>query len=324
MTSTPARRHLTAVDTPTVSARQQMIERFRLRYEIRRSARTAEVYAWAADRLDQWLTAVGDRREFTDLDTETIEDFLADFAHGRHGFTAHSASYTNQIYRSLRVFFGWLAERYDTPNPIRRVEAPRLGERRIENKVLTDDQLADVLATVAHNHRDLAAIRDHAMLRLLLTGVRREELVGLTLDDVELRERAIRVRGKGDAAGGRTRYVGFGKEAALALMDYLDARAKHPLAHRKDLWLGRRGVITGRGFHSIVRKRGEQAGIPGLHPHMFRHTAAHRWLEAGGSEGDLMENMGWKTREMTDLYARSTRAERARKAWQDLGLDDRI
>lgn len=38
---------------------------------------------------------------------------------------------------------------------------------------------------------------------------------------------------------------------------------------------------------------GEAAGVEDLHPHALRHTAAHRWLAAGGQERDLMHIMGW-------------------------------
>lgn len=305
--------------------RQRTIERFRLRYETRKSERTAEIYAWAASRLDAWLTATGDHREFTELDTDALEDFLDAFEKGRHGFDKHSRSYTHQIYRSLRVFFGWLTERYELDrNPMAKVESRQIGEQRIENKVLTDAQLSAILDTVAHNRRNFAALRDHAMLRLFLTGVRRNEMAGITVADVDLNGREIRVVGKADAAGPRVRYVPFGKETLLALMDYLEVRDRHKLAHRPELWIGSRGVLTGRGIHRIVSKRGEQAGIPGVHPHMFRHTTAHRWLADSGGETDLMTNMGWKSRSMVDLYAASTKAERARQAWRDRGLDDRI
>jgi integrase len=42
----------------------------------------------------------------------------------------------------------------------------------------------------------------------------------------------------------------------------------------------------------MIRRRAEQAGLEGVHAHMFRHTAAHTWLAQGGQEQDLMQEGG--------------------------------
>ena len=55
---------------------------------------------------------------------------------------------------------------------------------------------------------------------------------------------------------------------------------------------------------------------------MLRHTAAHRWLAAGGTEGGLMAVAGWSSREMLDRYARATAAERAAAEARNLNLGD--
>lgn len=54
--------------------------------------------------------------------------------------------------------------------------------------------------------------------------------------------------------------------------------------------------MTHDGLRQMIGRRGEQAGIPGLHPHQLRHSAAHRWMAEGGSEGDAMRLFGWKSR----------------------------
>jgi len=52
-----------------------------------------------------------------------------------------------------------------------------------------------------------------------------------------------------------------------------------------------------------------------VHPHIWRHTFAHNWLDAGGAEGDLMVLMGWDSPEMLRLYGASARGARARRAY---------
>ena len=85
----------------------------------------------------------------------------------------------------------------------------------------------------------LDAWRDAALLMLLLdAGSRRSELLGMRLDDIDPRVRAVIVRGK----GGRQRALPYGNKTAMALDRYLRARSRQRLAHLDALWLGRRRV----------------------------------------------------------------------------------
>ena len=60
----------------------------------------------------------------------------------------------------------------------------------------------------------------------------------------------------------------------------------------------------------------------GLPPHKLRHTAAHRWLAAGGSESGLMAMAGWTRTDMLVRYTRATAAERAADEAARLNLGD--
>jgi hypothetical protein len=55
---------------------------------------------------------------------------------------------------------------------------------------------------------------------------------------------------------------------------------------------------------------------------VLRHTACHRWLAAGGSEGGLMAVAGWARRDMLDRYAAATASERAAAEAKGLDLGD--
>jgi integrase len=91
--------------------------------------------------------------------------------------------------------------------------------------------------------------------------------------------------------GRRERTLPFGRKAGEALDRYM--RARHRDAELPWLWLGKKGRLTEWGLVMMLRRRGAQAGLPGLHPHQFRHLRApvarprrhrdrphaHRWLE---------------------------------------------
>ena len=219
----------------------------------------------------------------------------------------------------VRQFSKWLAAEGEIDSdPLLRLNAPK-GDMPI-TPVLTDDELRALIK--ACQGQTLRDRRDEAIVRLMAeTGMRAGELIALELDDVDLtRGLAMIRRGK----GGKGRIAPFGPQTARALDRYIRLRRGHPAADSKALWLGARTrqALGPHGLRITLLERSEIAGIKGFHPHVLRHTAASRWLSAGGTEGGLMAVAGWSSRDMLDRYARATASERAAAEARALRLGD--
>jgi site-specific recombinase XerD len=219
---------------------------------------------------------------------------------------------------SLRAFARWLVEEDElAEDPLLGLKPPKLPTKVVE--ALTDDQLRELIkackgATFRHK-------RDEALVRLLSeTGLRASECLAMTMADVDLKRGMVTVRrGK----GGKGRVAPFSPQAAAALDRYLRARRSHKLAATPSFWLGAHNKgFAYHGLNDTLRDRAKTAGISNFHLHLLRHTAATRWLAAGGSEGGLMAVAGWSNRSMMDRYVGASAAERAAVEARSLGLGD--
>jgi site-specific recombinase XerD len=252
---------------------------------------------------------------------EHVREFMADLLSRQKASTAHAR------YRGLQAFFAWLVvegEIKDTP--LKNLKPPRLPQE--QPPVLTEDQLRALLHACEKDNT-FTGRRDAALIRLMAdTGARLSEVVNLRWqpdnpreNDIDFSQGLMRIRhGKGD----KERIAHLGNKTLRGLDRYLRKRAVHKSAGLPWLWLAPKGRLSPSGVQQLLKRRGAQAGIEGLYPHMLRHSAAHHQLLAGAQETDLMRQMGWSSRAMVARYGASAGQERSWASHAKFGLGDRL
>jgi integrase/recombinase XerC len=285
-----------------------------LQYE-NKSDKTRTIYGDAARIFATWVSPHG-VTDWATVEPEHIRDFIISVLEtGRVG----SPGYASNLFRSLQQFAKWHAAEYNVANPMAGLKPPMVPEQL--PPVLREEELNALLKSCAG--REFLCARDTAILYLFMdSGIRRGELAGLAVDDLDLDHREVTVLGKGR----RTRTVSYGRKAAWSLDRYLETRGNHRQAEAPELWLGEKGKgpMTGSGIFQMIQRRGERVGIKGLHPHTLRHTWAHMLKKAHVSPEEHMALAGWKSPQMLARYAASTAAERARETGKRLAPGDRL
>lgn len=280
-----------------------------------KAPRTVGNYLEGLGLFCRWLEEEHPGLEPEEITAEVCREWIG------HLVATRSASTGRTRWAALRQFFAWAAEEGEVPvNPMESVKQPAVIEPEVE--VLSNEQIRDLLATC--RGQSLLERRDQAIIMMFIdTGMRASALAGAQLPDLDLRGRTIVVLEKGR----REIMKPFGVTTARALDRYLRARGRSPYADvSKAVFISARDgrPLNRNSVLQMLKRRGAEAGVPGLHPHMFRHTFSDRWLRAGGSEGDLMELNGWTSRDMLGRYAKVTRAERAREAHRRLSPMDNL
>ncbi|HXY07152.1 MAG TPA: site-specific tyrosine recombinase/integron integrase [Terriglobales bacterium] len=267
-----------------------------LRSLIERNASSHTLKAYRQD-LVSFSQYVGSRN-WRDIDHIRIRGFLSHLY--ERGLSKTSVARSLAVVRS---FYRWLAqEEMVAQNPAALVSTPKLPKKlpRVptieEMNSLLDGKMPEIAAFPE---------RDQIMFELLYgCGIRNSELVGINLDDIQLRAEVILIRGKGK----KERYVPFGDSVKTALARYLPVRQQllagrgksvHALLiNRRD---GRR--LTTRSVGRIIKRLAVAKGLPpDVHPHTLRHAFGTHLLEQGADLRAIQEMLGHKRLSTTQRY----------------------
>jgi integrase/recombinase XerD len=214
------------------------------------------------------------------------------------GYTARSnarlVSTLRHFYR-LRLRSGAISE-----DPTVLLESPKLP--RALPKALSEAEVERLIR--APDIESALGLRDRAMFELIYaTGLRVSELVSLRTEQVNLRQGALRVSGK----GGKERLVPLGEEAEHWLQRYY-AQARPAILKGRDsdavFVSNRRGPMTRQMFWTMVKRHAATAGIDGkrISPHVLRHCFATHLLNHGADLRALQMLLGHSSLSTTQIY----------------------
>lgn len=266
-----------------------------------RSANTLAAYRRDLRAYCAWL----DERGMTPLDVEHAA--LVEYVGTRRRSGAATSSIARQL-AAIRMLHRYLAlegERADDPA----VELEGVRVPAGIPKPLSEDQvtrLLDAVVVTEPIHR-----RDLALLELLYgTGARISEAVGLSLGDLDLESRLVRLFGK----GAKERIVPFGSSAGDALVEWFSESGRTRMVptrwkRRGDaeaVFLNTRGSrLTRQAAWLVVKKYGARAGIESdLSPHVLRHSCATHLLDHGADLRVVQEMLGHASISTTQVYTK--------------------
>ncbi|MFW6251054.1 MAG: site-specific tyrosine recombinase/integron integrase [Alkalispirochaetaceae bacterium] len=258
------------------------------------SEQTIASYRSDLDAFWLWLEERGEGLE--EVDSRTLRRYVRELGHrGAAPATVNRhISALNGLFKYQMRFGGRNA------NPMEAVRSLRL--RRTLPDILFEEEISEILDFEAET---FAELRDKVLLELLYSaGCRISELLGIDVDDIAFKRRAVLVRGK----GGKDRFVFLNEHSYRAISDYLPMRRellrRKGITDEKALILNQRGArLTQRGAALLIEKRLRTLKVAKrVSPHTFRHSFATHMLDRGADIRVVQELLGHSSLSTTQVY----------------------
>lgn len=271
------------------------------------SPKTAEAYKEDVSEFLGFLSVINPPKEVGDVDPDLIRSYLLDLSN--RGIEKSSLK---RKLAALKHFYRFLflkdIIKYDS---FELVSSPKT-EKRLPD-FLTAPEIQQLFEANSKRTDELQP-RDQALLELMFaSGLRASEVVSLTLQQVKMQERYLRVFGKGK----KERVVPFSRQAKEAMEQYLSTLRPKLISKCKKpgqgayFFLDDRGEkLTNRGLEFIMSNIEKKTGVyMKLHPHKLRHSFATRMLSQGADLRTIQELMGHESIGTTQIYTHITYTE---------------
>lgn len=274
------------------------------------SSLTLVNYAHDVKLFLDWLaenTSVGSIQNVTSahLSQYQISLYQMETTDEKTGKTKQRLSIGGQMNKlaAMKRFFLWLwQEGLIAHNPSSSIQMPK-QPKTLPKNILTRAEARRLIEAVKPT--SAIAIRNRAILEVMYaTGIRRAELVNLSLYDVDLATGIIRIEhGKGD----ETRIVPLTKNARITLKLYLEESRPVFALEQKNIHLfvsaNSGGKMDNADIARIVREAAKKAGIKKhITPHTLRHSCATHLLKGKADIRQIQKLLGHRRLSSTEIY----------------------
>ena len=259
------------------------------------SPHTLKGYQRDLEKLSQYLS-VHEVQNWKNVNEHDIRTFIN--TERRRGLSPRSIQ---RLLSSCRTFYEHLlTEGKIKLNPAKNIVSPKSAQ--LLPKAMDADLVQRLLD---FKPKGMIEIRDKALAVLLYSsGLRLSEVCQLEVQDLDLKERTCRVLGKGN----KTRIVPVGKKAIQAIRDWMIYRSELKASKETSthaIFLNNKGNrISARSIQLRLEKLCLQRGIPGINPHMLRHSFASHVLESSGDLRAVQEMLGHSDIGTTQIYTK--------------------
>ena len=216
-----------------------------------------------------------------------------------------------QAAQALRAWVRWLAHQGIKPNFAHEIPSPRPS--MTPQRTFTLEEIRKLFQACDPNTPRGA--RDLALMAILLeTGLRASEVISLRVSDWNGKDGTLLVQGKGR----RKDVVRCSPDGISYLENWLRFRDEIAQPDVESLLVSVGGLTPGRpltqnGLRVILRRIGQKAGVPGVHPHAFRRTFTVLLLKAGVPTRILQVLGRWRDLRMVERYSQALMAQ---EAWE--------
>lgn len=251
--------------------------------------------------LEQFLSYCGtinEVRDFPDITAKMVREWVVILMSGG----MHPTTVRRKL-SALRTLFKYLLrERKVEDNPTESVTLPKSGKRL---PVFVPDYQMDELLDGEVLQGGFPELRDRLVLLMAyLTGMRRSELVGLKLGDVDFSGENLKVTGKGN----KQRLVPLARELLEDMKCYLEWREKIVSSGHDYFFVTDKGkpVYDKFIYRLVVKYLGTVTTLKKRSPHVLRHTFATQLLNNGACIEAIRELLGHADLAATQIYTHNS------------------
>ena len=257
------------------------------------SENSIHAYSYDLKKFEDFVSAR--RKDLLTVNTEDVVGFLADQKEKKISSRSRARALA-----ALRQFYRYLKEdnRMEA-NPTDNVDTPEV--KKTLPDYLTVEEIKELFD--CFNEKDPYEMRDKAIFELLYSsGLRISEACNLRMEDLDLENLFLTVRGK----GGRERLVPFGQKSLEVVQNYMDSAREKILKSRYSqyLFISKKGDrLNRKSVWRLLKKYIARTGIKKpVTPHTFRHSFATHLIENNADLRSVQELLGHLDISTTQIY----------------------